>query len=92
MEKWDAREWLAGLMGLDKAELAVRSIDRYGSRETQVRYEQGDRAVARLTVIGPVREVLEGEGEGAWKVKVQIGHSNEGIHDLELPETTETVY
>ena len=92
MATWDAREWLAGLMGLDKGDLTVRSIDRYGPTETQVRYERGDRAVARLTVTGPVREMLEQEGQGRWEIKARIGHGAQGVHDLELPETDEIVY
>ena len=92
MATWDAREWLADLMGLGKEDLTVRSIDRYGDKETQVRYEQGDRAVARLTVKGPVREMLEQEGHGRWVIKAQIGHGREGVHDIELAETDEVVY
>ncbi len=92
MATWDAREWLAGLMGLGKGDLAVRSIDRYGPTETQVRYEQGDLAVARLTVTGPVREMLEREGQGRWVIKVQIGHDAEGVHGIDVPETDEIVY
>ena len=61
MATWDAQEWLTGLMGLSVGDLTVRSIDRYGSAETQVRYEQGGEAVVRLTVTGPVREML-GQG------------------------------
>ena len=69
MAKGDAREWLAALMGLEAGDLTVRSTDRYGPDETQVRYERGGLAVARLTVKGPVREMLEKEGEGLWVIK-----------------------
>jgi hypothetical protein len=92
MAKWDAREWLAGLMGLEAGDLTVRSTDRYGSEETQVRYEQDGLAVARLTVKGPVREMLEKEGEGLWLIKAQIGSGTSDVHSFELPETEEVVY
>ena len=54
MATWDAREWLAGLMGCEPSELAVRSTDRYGAHETQVRYERGGESVARVFVSGAV--------------------------------------
>jgi hypothetical protein len=89
---WDAREWLTGLIGLSVGDLTVRSIDRYGPAETQVRYEQGGQAVARLTVTGPVREMPEQEGPGRWVIKAQIGDGTSDIHSIELPETDEIVY
>jgi hypothetical protein len=92
MAAWDAREWLTGLMGLSVGDLTVRSIDRYDPTETEVRYEQGDRAVVRLTVMGPVREMLEQEGEGRWMIKAQIGSGTSDVHSIELPETDEIVY
>jgi hypothetical protein len=92
MAAWDAREWLTGLMGLNEGDLTVRSIDRYGASETQVRYEQGDQAVARLTVTGPVREMLGQEGQGRWVIKAQIGSGTSDVHSIELPETDEIVY
>jgi hypothetical protein len=92
MARWDAREWLTGLMGIGAGGLTVRSIDRYGPEETQVRYEQDGRAVVRLTVNGPVREMLELEGEGLWLIKAQIGSGTRKVHSIELPETDEIVY
>jgi hypothetical protein len=92
MATWDAREWLADLMGLGKGDLAARSIDRYGPAETQVRYEQGGQAVVRLTVTGPVREMLGQEGQGLWVIKAQIGSGARDVHSIELPETDEIVY
>ena len=92
MSRWDAREWLTGLMGSEEGGLSVRSIDRYGHEETQVRYEQGGQAVARLTVTGPVREMLEHEGQGRWVIKAQIGSGTRDVHIIELPETDEIVY
>ena len=92
MAIWDARKWLGSLMDLSEGDLTVRSIDRYGDSETQVRYEQGGQAVARLTVTGPVREMLEQEGQGLWVIKAQIGSGTSDIHGLELPETDEIVY
>ena len=92
MATWDAREWLTGLMGLEEGDLTVRSIDRYGPAETQVRYERGGQAVARLTVTGPVREMLEQEGQGLWIVKAQVGSGTSDVHSIELPETDEIVY
>ena len=92
MATWDAREWLAGLMSLNEGDLTVRSIDRYGDSETQVRYEQGGQAVARLTVTGPVREMLEQEGQGLWVIKAQMGSGTRDVHSIKLPETDEIVY
>ena len=92
MSKWDARGWVAGLLGVSQAELAVRSIDRYGASETQVRYEQGGEVVARLTVTGPVRPYLTPEGQGHWEIKAVIGSGTQDVHLIELPETHEIVY
>ena len=92
MAIWDARKWLGGLMGLSEGDLTVRSIDRYGDSETQVRYEQGGQAVVRLTITGPVREMLEQEGQGLWVIKAQIGSGTSDIHHIDLPETDEIVY
>jgi hypothetical protein len=92
MATWDAREWLKDLMGSGEGELAVRSVDRYGPTETQVRYERDGVAVARLTVTGPVRGMLVKEGQGFWAVKAQIGSGTTDIHNIELPETDEIVY
>jgi hypothetical protein len=89
---WDAREWLAGLVGCERTELAVRSIDRYGPKETQIRYERGDEAVARLIVEGPVVPMGVQEGRGTWHVSVRIGTGSEDVHSVELPETEEIVY
>ena len=57
-----------------------------------MRYEWGDRAVVRLTVTGPVREMLEQEGQGRWLIKAQVGRGAEGVHDIELSEADEFVY
>ena len=90
--KWDARGWVAGLMGLDPSEVAVRSIDRYGESETQVRYEHAGVVVARLTVTGPVHPFMTAEGQGHWELKAQIGSGTQDVHLIELPETDEIVY
>jgi hypothetical protein len=79
-------------MGLPQGDLAIRSIDRYGSGETQVRYERGNEAVARLTVTGPVVPMGVAEGRGHWVVKAQIGPGTGDVHDIELPEADEIVY
>lgn len=92
MATWDAGKWLSGLMGLQEGELTVRSIDRYGDRETQVRYERDGQAVARITVVGPVREMLEHEGEGRWDIKATVGSGTSQVETIELPETDEIVY
>lgn len=92
MAIWDAREWVAGLMEVDREDLAVRSIDRYGSQETQVRYERDGQAVVRLTVTGPVREMLQAVGQGRWVVKALIGSGTVDVHELALPETDEIEY
>jgi hypothetical protein len=92
MATWDAREWLAGLMGLTQGDLTVRSIDHYGASETQVRYERGGDAVVRLTVTGPVRQMMETEGQGVWVIKALVGSGTSDVHSIELPETVEVVY
>jgi hypothetical protein len=92
MATWDTRKWLSGVSGIPEEELAVRSVDRYGDRETQVRYEQAGEAVARVTVVGPVREMLQREGEGRWEIKAQIGSGTSDVHTMTLPETEEITY
>jgi hypothetical protein len=89
---WDARDWLAGFIGCSRDELAIRSIDKYGDAETQVRYERGNEAVARLVVQGPVRPMGVRTGEGTWAVSVRIGTGSEDVHELAIPETDEIVY
>ena len=73
MSDWDARGWIAGIMGLKPGSVTVRSIDHYGESETQVRYEHAGEAVGRLTVNGPVRLYGTSEGQGHWELKAQIG-------------------
>jgi hypothetical protein len=90
--KWDAREWVAGHLGLDPGEVAVRSIDRYGESETQVRYEHAGVVVARLTVTGPIRHFMRTDAEGHWELKAQIGSGTQDVHLTEVPESDEIVY
>lgn len=92
MATWDARDWLAGLMGCGRDELAVRSIDRYGPTETQVRYERGNEAVARLIVRGPIVPMGVREGKGTWNVSVRIGSGSEDVHEIDVPEADEVLY
>lgn len=92
MTSWDARAWLAGLMSCERSDLAVRSIDRYGPNETQVRYERGDEAVARLVVAGPIVPMGAAEGRGHWVVSARIGSGSEDVHSIDVPETDEIVY
>jgi hypothetical protein len=89
---WDAREWLAGLIGCQRSELAVRSLDRYGPAETQVRYERGNDAVARLIVSGPIVPMGEQAGRGHWAISVRIGSGSEDVHSIDVPEGDEIVY
>ncbi len=92
MATWDARDWLASLIGCDRDDLAVRSIDRYGPEETQVRYERGSEAVARIIVSGPIVPLGEKAGKGHWAVSVRIGTGSDDVHAIEIPETDEIVY
>lgn len=92
MGTWNARTWLAALIGCDPDDLAVRSVDRYGPSETQVRYERGDQAVARLMIGGPVVPMGEQEGHGHWVVSVRIGTGSEDVHTTDVPEADEIVY
>lgn len=92
MATWDAREWLAGLMGCDRSELAVRSTDRYGASETQVRYERGGESVARVIVTGPVRGMVNRDGGGHWLVSAQVGWEASGAQSIRVPESDEIVF
>lgn len=92
MASWDARAWVADLMGCERDDLTVRSIDRYGPRETQVRYERGDEAVARLIVAGPIVPMGVQPGRGHWEISVRIGSGSEDVHSIEVPEADEIVY
>ncbi len=92
MATWDAREWLAGLIGCRRDELAVRSIDRYGPTETQVRYERGNEAVARVVVTGPTSSMGVRAGEGTWAVSVRIGSGSGDVHEIAVPEADEIIY
>jgi hypothetical protein len=89
---WDAREWLARLAGCERGELAVRSIDRYGPKETQVRYERAGDVVARLIVTGPVVAMGTLAGQGHWLASVRIGTGSDDVHSIDVPETDEIVY
>ena len=92
MATWDARAWVAGLIGCDPIELSIRSMDAYGARETQTRYERAGQSVARLTVAGPVRTSFEAAGQGRWSVTAQLGAGTDKVHSLDLPESDEIVY
>jgi hypothetical protein len=89
---WDARAWLAALIGCEPGDLAVRSVDRYGPKESQVRYERGDEVVARLIVAGPILPMGEQEGRGHWAISVRIGSGSEDVHTINVPESDEIVY
>ena len=92
MATWDARGWLAGLMGCERGDLTVRSTDRYGQHETQVRYERGGESVARVIVTGPIRDMGVREGGGYWLVSSQIGWEAKGAQSVRVPESEEIVY
>jgi len=89
---WDARTWLAGLIGCSPGDLTVRSVDRYGPTETQVRYARGEEAVARLVVSGPVVDMGIKEGQGYWDISVRIGTGSEDVHAIRLPQADEITY
>ena len=92
MATWDARAWLAGLIGCARTELAVTSTDRYGGHETQVRYERGGQSVARLIVTGPIRDMGDREGGGHWLISAQVGWEAKGAQSVRVPESEEIVY
>jgi hypothetical protein len=89
---WDAREWLASLVGCERSELAVRSIDQYGPAEKQVRYERDGQAIARLIVAGPIVAMGERQGGGHWLVSVRIGSGSEDVHSIDVPEADELLF
>jgi hypothetical protein len=89
---WDARGWLAALVGCERDELAVLSIDQYGATEKQVRYERDGQAIARLIVAGPIVSMGEREGQGHWLVSVRIGSGSDDVHSIDVPEADEILY
>ena len=91
MATWDARDWLAGLVGCERGELAVRSIDRYGE-ETQVRYERGGEVMARLIVASSIVPMGKAPGQGRRPVSVRIGTGSEDVHGIDVPESDEIVF
>ena len=92
MATFDARDWLAGLMGCPRDELTIRSTDRYGERETQVRYDRGGASVARVIVSGPIHDMNDKAGQGHLLVSAQVGWDAKDAHSITLPEATEIVY
>jgi hypothetical protein len=92
MATFDARAWLAGLMGCGRDELEVRSTDRYGEHETQVRYDRGGASVARVIVTGPILDMGDREGSGHWLVAAQVGWEAKDAHSVTVPEADEIVY
>jgi hypothetical protein len=88
---WDARAWVAGLLGCDATELGIRSTDNYGT-ETQVRYELHGEAVARLTVAPPVQSFSDAVGKGHRAVTAQLGSGTYEVHRLAVPESDEIAY
>lgn len=91
MAMWDARGWVASLVGCDAGELTIRSTDTYGT-ETQVRYERGGQAVARLTVAPPVQSFSDAVGKGHRTVTAQLGAGTYEVHRLAIPESDEIAY
>ncbi len=92
MAAWNARDWLAALMGCEPGELTVRSTDHYGPKETQVRYERRGEAVARLVVAGPILPMGEPEGRGHWVISATIGAGMQDVHTIDVPQADEIVY
>jgi hypothetical protein len=88
---WDARAWVAALIGCDPTELGIRSTDKYGATETQTRYDRGGEPVARLTVSGPVGPSSTGAGQGLWAVITQIGSGTYKVNSVVVPESGEIV-
>ena len=91
MAMWDARGWVASLVGCESGELTIRSTDTYGT-ETQVRYERGGQAVARLTVAPPVQSFSDAVGKGHRTVTAQLGAGTYEVHRLAIPESDEIAY
>jgi hypothetical protein len=89
---WDARGWLAGLVGCERGELTVLSVDQYGPAEKQVRYQRAGQAIARLVVAGPILAMGERQGRGQWHVTVRIGSGSDDVHSIDVPEADEIVY
>ena len=91
MATWDARAWIAGLIGCDPSEISIRSADTYGT-ETQTRYERGGEAVARLTVAPPVQSFSDAVVKGHLAVTAQLGAVTYKVHSLAVLESDEIVY
>ena len=70
-ETWDARAWVATILGCDRVDLTIRSRDDDYRTGTQVRYEKDGEQVARLIVAGPI-QTLDGKPEGHWVIAVEL--------------------
>jgi hypothetical protein len=84
-DTWDARVWVASVLGCDPSALMIRSRDDDYRTGTQVWYEKDGVQVARLIVAGPLR-LLDGKPEGHWVIAVELadGTSQDGP---EVPES-----
>ena len=88
---WDARAWVASLIGCDPSELSIRSADTYGT-ETQTRYDRVGEPVARLTVTGPVHSFSDAAGKGHRAVTAQLGSGTYEVHHRDVAEGEEITF
>jgi predicted enzyme related to lactoylglutathione lyase len=89
---WDARAWIAGLIGCERSDLTVRSTDQYGPLEKQVRYERAGEPVARLIVRGPILPIGVQPGHGHRVISAQIGSGMQDSHSIDVPESQAVIY
>ena len=70
-DTWDARAWVASVLGCNRSDLTVRSRNEGFETGTQVRYDMKGKQAARLIVAGPIR-TLNGEPEGHWVIALEL--------------------
>jgi len=73
---WDARSWVASVLGVGRDDLMPVSRDDRGG--LQVRYalvSDPRKEVARLVMAGPIRP-LNGEPRGHWEVRLEDAKGN----------------
>jgi hypothetical protein len=75
----------AALFGREPATWPSEVSIRSGPKERRGRMSEGDEAVARLIIAGPMLQRGEQEGRGHWAIAVRIGSGSEDVHDIGSP-------
>jgi hypothetical protein len=85
-DRWNARSWVASVLGCSQADLSIRSRRDDYMTGTQVRYDRVGEQVARLIVAGPVRP-LDGKPEGHWVIAVELADGSTREPTTDIPES-----